>query len=430
MYFISYSYQTPKSTKSGWNLRFAGSTSSLNLQNDTKVSKPTDERHAERLHESGAPKRIRFRERRPDDSGILIENDVAEIKPPSIKEESQPDVGLIWLREFGRDNKYKCSKVDIRGEELRCLLQVQLAHYPDLHFPDPGNGIVESIDMVSPFEPLLHNWQRLDSVAKWNEESDAVKSLKRKIQDADAAHVTQPYGLLANEDKLQRALGDLTLLMDQVKRSSDMKDYFKEQAVHEKSGLVSFKWLWTIFRPGELVYSTVFMDRPQIFIVSRSVSLEDEDDGDYMSDSKDDAPGWTLVCWTYDWDGESFKRVPVGFNFRSFQGTKPIKALEAHPLEFHEYDQSHESGSKEALKKLLIQRGQTFEKLCIRKPHESQVQFQGNVYVHWHGFNEPSDIVDRFDQVGGLRFYGNLRGLRLKRAKVPKIQKVRHSFIS
>lgn len=354
---------------------------------------------AESDHETkGKPElksRIHFREKRPNEQGILVESDALEEQKSTFVHKDRSEVALIWLRVFEGEGKYIYSEVNIHGTELLSLLQIQLAHYPDMHFPDPTCGLAGTINLTSPFEPLLHNWDNLCSIADWNDETDPVRSLQAKLSCTEITDASTPYGHLATKENLLRARSDLRLLLDQVRSSSDTKEYFTERETGDKPTLVSFKWLWTLFRPGELVYSTVFRDQPQLFIVRESKSLP------YIGADKESPARpqdyWMLTCWSYDWDGEVFKRVPVVFYFPRFQGTKPIKTLPAHPLEFHEYGKG--ISCRQELEDMLMERGKRFRELCAAKSFPHQLEFDGEACVHCHGFRSSlEDARRRLDE--------------------------------
>ena len=45
---------------------------------------------------------------------------------------------------------------------------------------------------------------------------------------------------------------------------------------------------------------------------------------------KGNSEKWVLECWTYDWSGTIFRRVPVEFSFDKFKATKSIASLQSH----------------------------------------------------------------------------------------------------
>jgi hypothetical protein len=135
----------------------------------------------------------------------------------------------------------------------------------------------------------------------------------------------------------------------------ELKVYFPALEVQRQGYSIQFEFLWTIFLPGELVYSTVFMKMDQIFIVKECKSriLNQSDSGK----ERDAKKVWHLVCWTYDWNGRTFDRVSITFKFDEFQGTRLINTLHCYPLRYC-YAETNESGTN-TLRADLISRGKS-----------------------------------------------------------------------
>jgi hypothetical protein len=175
-------------------------------------------------------------------------NDVSDESPPIPEQPpTQKDLPeLIWLRAFDEKDKYNYSKFEIESVELRALLHIELAHDPRFH--SPSESIKNSITFTSPFEPLVHNWTRLEQLANAGNDSDAWASLKRRI-----AEISPRTDKEVETSHHSQHTSALVILADEEKRKNALTDY-----------------LWTIFPPGELVYSTVFMRKDQIFVVKES----------------------------------------------------------------------------------------------------------------------------------------------------------------
>jgi hypothetical protein len=345
---------------------------------------PTDRRSSVAVP---APK-IRFRELTYNEEGVQVERDVPELdsleSPPAEQSKAKEDVtGLIWLRARDQDHKYSYSEVRIEREELRALLLVELAHDPDFHW-----NIDDTITLTSPFEPLIHNWALLTELASSNEDSDVLKSLKSRIakigprteliaQDSFSSALV----VLAKNDNLAKARADLATLLAQIPHTPELNGYFAGLEMQEKNRSVQFEFLWTIFPPGELVYASVFMKKPQVFIVK-----EDGGDTTEQSDSgRNEKRVWHLICWSYDWSGRTFNRVPVRFRFEEFQGLRAINTLPCYPLKFHE-DEKTSSGNKDSLRKMLVRRGKRFRELCTKAPGKQMFEYVGDAISHGSGF--------------------------------------------
>jgi hypothetical protein len=294
---------------------------------------------------------------------------------------------LTWVRALDRKHKYEYSEVRVESKELRALLHIQLSHDPGFHFPS-GN-FDDSITLISPFEPLVHNWVRLAPLALDDEENDAVKNLENRIANINPRtggveedqHTTALIAL-ANDGGATKARKDLATLLEQIKSlTPELKEYFADLSLQEKNKSIEFEYLWTIFPPGELVYSTVFMRKDQVFIVkdSRNEKTKQSDSG------KDEKTVWLLTCWTYDWNGRVFNRVPVQFRFEEFEGFRAIDSLPCHPLKFHFNNQTSPDEEK-SFRDMLIRRGKRFRELCIKDTGSQMFEYEGDALSHGSGF--------------------------------------------
>jgi hypothetical protein len=281
---------------------------------------------------------------------------------------------LTWLRVFDVINKYDHSEVEIESFELRNLLHVELAHDPRFH--SQPDSLKNSITLTSPFEPLVHNWERLEALAITADDSAARKNLQRRIDRGVAENSRNDSALvvLADEEKRKKAFADLGALLNQVRTTPELKPYFP---VQRQRISVQFDYLWTIFPPGELVYSAVFNRKDQIFIVKECVAhfTKQSDSGK----ERDVKRFWSLVCWTYDWNGRTFNRVPITFRFEEFQGARVTNTLHCHPLRYHNADTVK-------LKRDLIRRGKIFRDLCIRQNGSQMFDYNGYALSHGTGF--------------------------------------------
>ena len=331
--------------------------------------------------------RIRFRESKFNDEGVETVADVSDQSQPTLeKPQKKKDLcELIWLRVYDDKGKYDHSEVEIQSVELRALLHIELAHDPRFHTPSEGR---DSITLNSPFEPLIHKWERLEDIADPDNESATCKKFQDRISEIRPSTKVEPSGhtpallLLAVEEKAKKALSDLALLLQQVRTTPELKAYFPALDAQRQSDSIPFDYLWTIFPPGALVYSTLFMRKGQIFIVKEcEAEISTESDSGKDRDTK---KVWSLVCWSYDWNGKVFNRVPVVFKFKEFQGAKVINTLHCHPLEYH-YPRGDKS-DLELLRSTLVARGKRFRELCIRQSGSQMFNYDADAVSHGAGF--------------------------------------------
>ncbi|KAL0938044.1 ATPase [Colletotrichum truncatum] len=299
---------------------------------------------------------------------------------------------LTWVRFVETNNRYSSSDILVEGSELKALLSVVLEAYPDLHIsipdsPSSKDGAKDPVVFNSPCEPLIHNWSKLSELALENSSLSAELELRIEksgprtgINTAGGDDQTvRALVHLGMADNLKKAREQLGRLLKLVTFLPELSKYFQSLERQTSTGYIQFAHLWTIFPPGEIVYSTVFMDEPQIFIVKDSSAPEEE-----LSSGET----WSMVAWSYDWDGACFNRVPVTFEFEHFTGSRVINTLHCHPFRFHKPGEtiSSEVASREALEAVLLERGKRFTEVCI-KPRGSQMfDYNGRALLHGSGF--------------------------------------------
>jgi hypothetical protein len=140
-----------------------------------------------------------------------------------------------------------------------------------------GLGAPELVtSLSSPFTNLVWTWAEADEEAK--------KYVESETPDEKQARV------------------DLRELMRIVSTSSGIQQldqYFKERSFFVEEGTISHAALWTLFHPGTLIVSHPFLGEPQIFTV---------DSCDYFVREEHT---FDLVCFSFDWAGTEFTRVPL-----------------------------------------------------------------------------------------------------------------------
>lgn len=240
------------------------------------------------------------------------------------------------------------SEIDIHDNGLWELLKLKLGYYPYHTFQG------KPTTLKSPYEPLVHNWDKLRSLA--NEEVD----------DEDA----------------QKARKDLGLLLDTILSGSGdekLDRYLKTREAAKNQDTVTFDNLWTLFPPGQLIYGKPFQDQDEIFLVQDSYSSWP---ASKLYPGPDRA--WELLCWVYDWNGKNFYRPSLTLKFEPFEGQKSVVSLPFYPLDLHE--------KKDAIRKQLVERGMKFRGLCRAKElgGSQMFQYKGNAIFGRKGFSMSS----------------------------------------
>ena len=243
------------------------------------------------------------------------------------------------LRKIVDNEEDNEGELEIVSRDLWSLLKTLLSQYPYHTF----QGDPATID--SPYEGLILNWEKLEK----------------------AANETSP------DEKDDQARKDLKLLLDTISSGSGdpkLDKYFKTRESNREQNYVTFESLWTLFAPGTLVYGKPFLGQDQVFIVQDTMNP--------WPRSGRQTSTWSLQCWTYDYDGKTFKRVALRLDFENFEGTRPISSLPYYPLDYHQ--------EPKILKKCLVERGAKYRDLCTAKPESRMFDYKGDVVFGKRGF--------------------------------------------
>jgi hypothetical protein len=177
---------------------------------------------------------------------------------------------------------------------------------------------LKKVTFTRPFEPFFYRWARFKKVVESQEDKTS------------RAHAQLLYDVLSKE------------LDETINTHADLLSH----------GVITSKYLWTLFKPGDLLLC----------------SLNGEEMMMKLQSSNHASGGLSLVCRYVDWNGYyfgfAFKQVVI----RQFDGTKSITDLDAYPIQFNS-----EAG---AIENRLATRGKRFEEL------------QGYHYKMYRGFAE------------------------------------------
>ena len=264
---------------------------------------------------------------------------------PNTKPEDTQNLAFV-LRKTVHDkfsDEDDSSEIDIINPDLWELLKEHLGGYPYHMFR------ASPVTLDSPYEEFIFEWDVLKSAATQDPKDE--------------------------EDKQARE--DLQILLDTISGGSSgdarLDKYFKTREVCKSEKTVQFDDLWTIFPPGTLVYGKPFQSQDQVFLVRDYKSSWPE-----PGDRPQQMLPWTLVCWTYDWNGEAFQRTSYELLFDQFDGHKPITSLPFYPFELHP---DHDS-----IKRTLIKSGKMFRKLCTATEGSRLFEYDGETIFGKKGF--------------------------------------------
>ncbi|KAL4733400.1 P-loop containing nucleoside triphosphate hydrolase protein [Aspergillus similis] len=264
-----------------------------------------------------------------EDKGIFEE---VPSNLPHKSKGSEPSLpyAFTWCRLFDEEKRYKGSRASISSKGLQDLLKKTCR----------SSAVTNYNHFSDKFDTLVWNWKELEEAAKTGATVDS------------------------EPDELKRDREDLQMLLDQVRSSADLEEYFQKREEWARKSEIPYEHLWTLFPPGKMVCSKVVFDQLQVFI-ARDYSYDS-----YLTkgDSKKDR--FTLDCWAYDWNGETFNRVSASLSMDKYTGPKPIASLNFYPLEY--YVDADGNPAKGKLCEELIQRGKKFKEFCVA-PKGSQM---------------------------------------------------------
>ena len=272
---------------------------------------------------------------------------------------------MTLLRALNEKGLYSYTTITIEDDGLKALLFHVLSHHPLCsHW--------ERMAFISVFEPFVHNWSHLKDIVDNDHSRPIVADLHRELDSASLNNKLVPL----RDSKIRtKAVADLKELLQLVRDTPDLEPYFSGAGtIHENTDTIPFDYLWTIFRPGEIVISRQYMGQLQAFIYKESIK---------DIDRRSEKPVWNLVCWTYDWNGSEFNRVSVKFTVEAYKGNKSISSLICYPIKHYkgtseDNDTLGKVESPEELKHALIRRGKRFRELCLKK--------QGSQFFEYDGF--------------------------------------------
>lgn len=314
-----------------------------------------DEEDKEKKPEEPVP-RVRIVTSRVDEDGERRDHELdSEKKKDSGPRDVQYAITLRKNLDTPNDGE-----IEIFDSGLRELLRKLLAHYPYHYF------VGEKMELYSPYEPLIFNWDLLQEEAS------------REPED----------------DKDRRARGDLRELLDAIRGGSGdakLDSYLKARNDLVKQKSITFEALWTIFPPGTVIYGQIFLkhdvQQDQIFIVEDNRRTWPKEDESRRSGT---AYKWKLRCWTYDMNvtGKVFQRRSLELGVEAFEGPKPITSLPFYPISIIDPERYEE------IEKRLRERGELFRKFCTADRDNRMYEYSGDAIFDKQGFRGVQSTSD------------------------------------
>jgi hypothetical protein len=249
--------------------------------------------------------------------GDRIEVEGEEPNPQVI--ETRDDIAFVAKETFkdATGQEKLPIKVTLKSLDLRRLLQTVLAKHFD-HDKLKGWDTKEQTLTLSFRLQLLY----------WNELQEAVDN---------------------PELGTEQGRNDLKLLLEYIERVEPENVELVKSI--ETRTRISSKDIWALFRPGDLVVATPYLDEPQIFQVH--------------SQKNKDGYDIAVVCWAYDWTGTELERHYYEFTLKIMDDDGDggdITKLACYPIRY--YKGKDGLTNEQTWSKELIKRGRTFEDLC------------------------------------------------------------------
>jgi hypothetical protein len=238
---------------------------------------------------------------------------------------------FTWYRIFDEEKRYKGAKASISSKRLQELIKKTCR----------SSAVTNYTQFSDKFDALVWNWKELEKEARADPTEDST-----------------------DDEDSRRDRDDLQNLLEQIKSCADLEAYFQKREEWESKSEIPYEHLWTLFPPGEMVCAQVVFDQPQVFI-ARDYSYNS-----YQTQNNSKKEQFTLDCWAYDWNGETFNRVSASLSMDKYAGPKPIASLNFYPLEYHL--DADGNPAKEKLCEKLLERGKKFKKFCVA-PKGSQM---------------------------------------------------------
>lgn len=273
------------------------------------------------------PSRIRFREHHWNRGNPTTTDVGGSQERPAPKVKENADYAFTWTRCFDNNEIYEFTDLEIQPGPLAVVLKDNLGHDPNFPHHDT------LISFRSPFKCIVHNWTKLQAIA-----------------------VQLPVA----DDGQSRAGKDLQQLLKHVRDSTDLAPYFQDFDPVKEPKTINWQFLWTIFPPGCLIYSKPVMGKDQVLLFQYADEEELENSNKKM---------FILTCSVYDWNGETFNRVPYELTLEFFSDTKSINTLDHYPLKYHR--------NADEVRSRLINRGKRYRELCVSKSGAQMFDYNG-----------------------------------------------------
>uniref|UniRef100_A0A1Y1K6Y8 AAA+ ATPase domain-containing protein n=1 Tax=Photinus pyralis TaxID=7054 RepID=A0A1Y1K6Y8_PHOPY len=223
-------------------------------------------------------------------------------------------------RTFDSEGKYRNTVVDIKSKLLRECLQDVIGNVR-------GVSLVDETPKLDPNLLFLY--------------LEDFRSHRKKLKQVEPAG-QGGRERKKNQQRIDKKRKELKVLVKYLD-----KDYAKvKESLYPmlESGIITFDYLWALWKPGSLVYSSTygFAEDPRVFKVELAVRHSSLLRGEfYFVDGK-----------YLEFDGKRFGHGTLAEEIAEFQGTRKITSLPFYPLPYHK--------DEDGIRRMLVERGKKF----------------------------------------------------------------------
>lgn len=210
------------------------------------------------------------------------------------------------VRNYDNEDDLSSTKLFANAQPIRQLLYDVIGNYPS----DPIN--VEDVQIESPYWSLFYYREEL--------EEKGVKKFEE------------------NDD--QESLAHLKLLLSWIDTHFETERASFKRCVKGSPKAISYDHLWTIFRPGTIIFSEI-LQQPRAFRVTN------------LSYDNGEVASLILHCSFVDFDGDRVGSRKSSLCIPKYSGVLDIEDLPAMPLDFIE--------NANEVREALMERGRKFE---------------------------------------------------------------------
>jgi hypothetical protein len=285
--------------------------------------------------------RIRLLDSRWNEDKAIYEETPSDLPTKDKAPEPSLPYAFTWLRSF-EGKTYKSTKALIASEALEKLINDTCR----------ASSTINYKTFVPKFDTLIWDWDNLEEAAG---KEDHFES-----------------------DEIKQARSDLRLLLDQVKGSTEMAPYFEKREEWAKTQEIPFEHLWTLFPPGEVICAKLVFGLPQA-LIARSYTYDA-----VALPNGSTKKCFTLTCWSYDWNGDTFDRLAGCLRIEDYTGAKAISTLMFYPIKYHVDNKGQPA--EQVLRTTLIERGKKFCQFCTAPKGKQLFYCDGLVIGGRHNF--------------------------------------------